>query len=61
MIIFPVNESLCFKKFNRNNIIDMNTIFYECLSLKESEFSNFITNNVEDMNNMFNECLSLVK
>ena len=39
----------------------MNTIFYECLSLKESEFSNFITNNVEDMNNMFNECLSLVK
>ena len=39
----------------------MNTIFYECLSLKESEFSNFITNNVEGMNNMFNECLSLIK
>ena len=38
-----------FKKFYRNNIIDMGGMFSGCSSLKELNLSNFNTNNVTDM------------
>ena len=38
-------ESICFKKFYRNNITNMNGMFYECSTLKELNFNNFNTNN----------------
>ena len=34
-------ESINFKKFYRNNIIDMSCMFYECSSLKEINLNNF--------------------
>jgi len=49
-------ESICFKKFFRNNITDMSSMFYECLSLKELNLNNFNTKNVNDMSNMFSGC-----
>ena len=52
-------ESIIFKKFNRNNIINMNHIFYRCSSLKELNLSNFNTKNVTDMSHMYHECQSL--
>ena len=52
-------ESINFKKFYRNNIIDMRSMFSECSSLKEINLSNFNTNNVTDMSAMFNGCSSL--
>ena len=52
-------RSIYFKKFNRNNITDMNSMFYNCLSLKELNLSNFNTKNVTNMNSMFCECSSL--
>ena len=52
-------ESINFKIFYRNNIINMSGMFYGCSSLKEINFSNFITINVTDMSNMFFECSSL--
>ena len=52
-------ESIKFKKFYRNNIINMSGIFEGCSSLKEINFSNFNTNNVIDMNHMFSGCKSL--
>ena len=42
-------KSVNFKKFNRNNIIDMSYMFWKCSSLKEINFSNFKTKNVIDM------------
>ena len=39
-----------FKKFYRNNINNMNDMFYGCSSLKEINLSNFNTNNVINMN-----------
>jgi len=39
-------ESINFKKFYRNNIIDMSFMFYQCLSLKELNLNYFNTNNV---------------
>ena len=52
-------EYMCFKKFYRNNIINMGDLFNECSSLKELNISNFNTNNVSDMGGMFSGCSSL--
>ena len=54
-------SSIIFKKFYRNNIIDMNGMFFECSSLKELNLSIFNTTNVTDMSNMFFGCSSLKK
>ena len=52
-------KSVNFKKFNRDNIIDMSFMFWKCYSLKEIKFSNFNTNNVTNMSYMFCHCESL--
>ena len=52
-------ESICFKKFYRNNITNMCGMFYKCSSLKELNLVNFNTNNVKNMNRMFYMCSSL--
>jgi len=52
-------KSIKFKKFYRNNITDMNSMFWRCSSLKELNLNNFITNNVTDMSGMFYGCSSL--
>ena len=52
-------ESICFKKFYRNNITNMCSMFEGCSSLKELNLNNFNTNNVTDMNYMFFGCSSL--
>ena len=52
-------ESINFKNFNTNNIIDMSWMFSGCSSLKEINLSNFNTNNVKDMSWMFSGCSSL--
>ena len=49
-------NSIFFKKFYRNNIIDMCGMFSECSLLKELNISNFNTNNVTDMQYMFSGC-----
>ena len=49
-------ESINFKKFYRNNIIDMSNMFSGCLSLKELDLTNFNTDNVADMSWMFCGC-----
>ena len=54
-------ESICFKKFYRNNIKDMSLMFDGCSSLKEINFSDFNTDNVTDMSYMFLGCRSLEK
>ena len=54
-------ESINFKKFYRNNIIDMSGMFYNCSSLKELNLSNFNTNNVYDMRYMFYGCSKELK
>ena len=46
-------ESIDFKKFYRNNISDMSSMFYECSSLKKLNLTNFITYNVINMSHMF--------
>ena len=51
-------ESINFKKFYRNNIINMNSMFERCSSLKELNLSNLNTSNVTDMSEMFYECRS---
>ena len=56
---FTCIESIIFKKFIRNNIIDMSWMFAECSSLKEMKFINFNTNYVENMKYMFIGCSSL--
>ena len=48
-------ESIKFKKFYRNNIINMGYMFNRCLLLKEINISNFNTNNVNNMKSMFSE------
>ena len=53
-------EFINFKKFVRNNIIDMSYMFDGCLSLKELNLNNFNTINVTNMNHMFSRC-SLLK
>ena len=52
-------ESICFKKFYRNNVTNMRYMFYGCSSLKELNLNNFNTNNVTDMSYMFDGCSSL--
>ena len=52
-------EYIYFKKFYRNNITDMTSMFYGCSSLKELNLSNFNTNNVNNMYGMFRGCSSL--
>ena len=54
-------ESICFKKFLRNNVISMSGMFMIYLLLKELNLSNFNTENVTDMSFMFYECSSLKK
>ena len=51
-------ESICFKKFYRNNVTDMSYMFY-ISSLKELNLNNFNTNNVINMSCMFSGCSSL--
>ena len=52
-------ESIYFKKFFRNNITNMCSMFSGCSSLKELNLSNFNTENVTDMSWMFSGCSSL--
>ena len=52
-------ESINFKTFYRNNIINMKSIFCGCSSLKELNFTNFKTDSVIDMSSMFEGCSSL--
>ena len=54
-------ESICFKKFYRNNVTNMFRMFSECSSLKELNLNNFNTNNVTNMRYMFNGCLNELK
>ena len=42
-------ESIKFKKFYRNNITNMDSMFYGCSSLKELNLNNFNTNIVTNM------------
>ncbi len=51
--------SINFKKFYRNNIINMALMFLGCSSLKELNLSNFNTSNVTKMSCMFYKCSSL--
>ena len=53
--------SIFFKKFSRNNIIDMSYLFSRCSSLKELNLSNFNTDNVTNMRYMFEDCSSLTE
>ena len=52
-------ESINVKKFYRNNITDMNCMFFGCYTLKELNLNNFNTNNVTDMSWMFRLCSSI--
>ena len=52
-------ESINFKKFYRNNIIDMSHMFNGCSSLKVLNLFNFNTNKVTNMSGMFRGCSSL--
>ena len=54
-------ESICFKKFYRNNITNMCSLFDGCSSLKELNLNNFNTNNVTDMSCMFSKCSDELK
>ena len=54
-------ESICFKKFYRNNITNMGYMFWGCSSLKELNLNNFNTNNVTDMRGMFRYCSDELK
>ena len=52
-------ELLIFKKFYRNNVIDMSEMFFDCKSLKILNLSNFNTYRVTNMEKMFMNCSSL--
>ncbi len=54
-------NSISFKKFFRNNILDMSQMFEGCALLKEINFANFKTNGVTNMSKMFKECQSLTE
>ena len=54
-------SSISFKTFYRNNITEMDGMFYRCYSLKELDLSNFNTDNVTTMQWMFRECPLLKK
>jgi surface protein len=53
-------ESINFKKFSKDNIIDMSYMFFECSSLKELNLSKINTKNVTNISRMFSGC-SLLK
>ena len=52
-------ESIDFKRFFRNNIINMKNMFFGCSSLKNINFKHFNTENVLDMSYMFYGCVAL--
>ena len=52
-------ESISFKQFYRNDIFDMEDMFYECSSLKKIDFTVFKTDYVSNMKNMFYNCKNL--
>ena len=52
-------ESVYFKKFTRNNIINMGSMFMGCSSLKDINIRKFITTNIINMRSMFYGCSSL--
>ena len=52
-------ESINFIKFNRNDIIDMNSMFSNCTELCDINLSLLKTKNVRDMSYMFYNCSSL--
>ena len=54
-------ESICFKKFYRNNVTNMSGMFNGCSSLKELNLNNFNTNNVTYMSGMFSKCSDELK
>ena len=48
-------------KWNTNNIIDMNSLFFGCSSLSSlPDISKWNTSNVNDMNCMFYKCSNLI-
>ena len=51
--------SIDLSNFDSSSIINLNSLFTQCLSLKNINFLNFITSNVIDMANMFNGCSQL--
>ena len=53
-----INKKI-FLKMIKNNINDMNSMFYECSSLNELNLNSFNTINVTDMSSMFSRCSSL--
>ena len=54
-------KTINFIKFNRTDIINMNSMFIGCTSLEELNMENFHTNSVTDMSQMFSACLGLKK
>ena len=54
-------ESIKFKKFYRNDVVDMKDMFFGCFSLKELNLDNFNSSNVTDMSQMFNGCSALTE
>ena len=58
-INFLCIESIHFKKFPKQNIINMRRMFHGCSSLKEIKFSDFDTSNITNMSGMFYGCASL--
>ena len=52
-------ESIYFKKFTRNNIINVGSMFFGCSSLKDINIRKFISTNIINMRSMFYECSSL--
>ena len=52
-------EYISFKKFFRNNIIKMNSLFFGCGALKEIDLSHFRTDNVIDISTIFYRCALL--
>ena len=49
-------NSIFFKKFTRNNIINMSNMFYKCSALKELNLSNFKTKKETNVEGMFLGC-----
>ena len=54
-------KSIYFIKYQRNDIINMRKMFYNCSSLLFLDLSNLITYNVTNMSYMFFECKSLME
>ena len=52
-------ESIYFKKFTRNNIINVGSMFFGCSSLKDINIRKFISTNIINMRSMFYGCSSL--